>query len=148
MAAYLINARDEQAITTKEFGQVYCFAYSHPAWYASKPVLGADFEKIVPGDELLICRAGKLRSLVRVTDVIEATDAGSDPKFAGKPVRLLQGKIVKRLGDVSVEAASRRARKHGVEAPRIINAALTGFKQGAFCCELTKEQGVELSDWP
>jgi hypothetical protein len=97
---------------------------------------------------LVIVKGGKLRSLVHVDQVIEATDAGSDPKFVGKSVRLVQGKIVKRLGDVSVEAASRRAQKNGVAPPRIINAALTGFKQGAFCCQLTTEQGAELSDWP
>src|ERR1043165_4288616 len=98
MGAYLINARDEQTMTTKEFGRVDCFAYSHPAWYATKPVLGADFENIVAGDELVICRGGKLRSLVKVTNVIVATDAGNDPAFRGKPVRILQGEAVKRLG--------------------------------------------------
>jgi hypothetical protein len=40
------------------------------------------------------------------------------------------------LGDVSVEVATKRAKKHGIIAPPILNAKLTGFKQGAFCCAL------------
>ena len=47
MTAYLINARDDQSVKTMELGVVSCFAYSNPAWYANKTVLGADFEKIV-----------------------------------------------------------------------------------------------------
>jgi hypothetical protein len=148
MTAYLIHARDDQVVTTREFGVVSCFAYSHPAWYANKAVLGADFEKIRPGDSLIICNDGKLRSAVRVDEVVKATDVGIDSPYPGKPVRLLKGKIVKRLGDVSVEAAVRRASKNDISMPPIINTALTGFKQGAFCCALTKEQEADFTAWP
>jgi hypothetical protein len=90
-----------------------CFAYSNPTWYASKAVLGADFGLIRVGDSLIICSGGRLRSVAKVTGVIEATDASIDSEFAGKPVRILQGEAVRRLGDVSVEAAAKQASKQG-----------------------------------
>jgi hypothetical protein len=116
-------------------------AYSHPSGYKTKTVLAADFEQIVPGDMVFLCRDSKVQSAAIVSQVIDDNDD------VGAPVRMLLGPVTIRLGGVSVSAAVRAMTKASIDKPRIINERLTGFKQGAFCEQINQMQADSLLTW-
>jgi hypothetical protein len=146
MTTYLINALHEQRIATEEFGTIKVLVYSNPAYYEKK-ILSRDFGEIVAGDDVILCKDSKLRFLANVEEVLMATDASDDERYRGKPVKLLKGKLVGRLGNVSVGAASSKMVDQGVNPPNLINKAITGFKQGAFAEKLTDEQASYYKAW-
>ena len=146
MATYLINASHEQKIATEEYGAIKVLVYSNPAYYESKS-LARDFGDIERGDFVIICRESELKFLAEVEDVVMATDASEDEKYAGLPVKLLNGKLVKRFGNVGVGAATNRMVQQGISPPNLINKEVTGFKQGAFAEKLTQEQTAQYETW-
>lgn len=133
-----MNIPTEQAIDTLERGRVHCLAYSNRDYYLTRIVLAADFGNIVVGDELLLCSDSKFRSVAEVAEVITCTD------LAQRPVRILQGPIRRRFPNVAVGAAIKRAKERGLPVPRLINNALSGFKQNALCQEVSAEFVAEL----
>ena len=138
LATFLINAVVDQVVKTRGLGVVSCLAYSNPAWYAPRQVLGASFGLIVSGDVLLLYRDGRLRSVAEVASVVDEVDGTQESDFYGLPVRLLRGKVQHRL-DVSVGAAMKRIELAGLPVPDLVNARRTGFKQGAFCSRVAEE---------
>lgn len=148
MATYLIHTANDQVIKTRGRGIVACVAYSNPAWYERNRALGAAFESILAGDQVLICRDQKLRSLAAVETATFEIDDGVDPKYVGKPVKLLEGPLLRRF-DVAVEAVMKRVEAAGLPVPVLINPKRTGFKQGAFCSAVADETvAAILRDWP
>lgn len=148
MATFLINAVNEQVVKTRGRGVVPCLAYSNPAWYEPRSAMGAAFGSIQVGDQILLCRGGKLRFLAIIDTVSMEIDEASDPDYFGKPVKLLQGPVRHRF-DVPVEAVMKRIDAASLPIPVLINAARTGFKQGAFCSPIADETvAAILRDWP
>lgn len=126
---------------------VHCIAYSNPAFF-ERSVLSRDFGKIKDGDRLFVCRGSQLKFVAEVDEVINATDA-TETKYRGQPVIVLKGKVVARFRHPSppIGTATRRLAKDGVAVPLLINSTTTGFKQGAFCEELSKEQSEEYEHY-
>ena len=146
MTVYLINAPHEQRIPTREYGLVSCLAYSNPAYFESKS-LASDFGAIVIGDDVVVCRDSELKFVAKITEVIDATDASPGGRYEGDAVRLLKGKLTGRFNHVGVGAAAQRMHGEGTERPRLINASRTGFKQGAFCEQLSADQAKSICSW-
>lgn len=146
MATYLINALNEQRVATEEFGAIKVLAYSNPAYYERKS-LARDFGEIEAGDELIICRDSRLKFLAKVDEVLMATDATDDEKYTGRPVKLLKGRLISRLGNVSVGAATNKMVQQDVAPPNLINKDITGFKQGAFAEKLSDNQAGYYTAW-
>jgi hypothetical protein len=138
---FLINAQGEQVISTTKRRGLHCLAYSHPSWFGTKTILAADFKQIAVGDMVFLCRDSKLHSAAVVEEVLD------DHDVEGDPVRILLGPVTIRLGGVSVAAAVRAMTKSGIAKPRIVNNRLTGFKQGAFCEQISPGQADSLLSW-
>ena len=139
MDSFLINAPHDQRINTVENVDTRnILAYSNPAYYEPKS-LARDFGGISKGDEVIICQASSLRHTAVVSEVITATDK-SGGKHDGLPVIILKGKITCKCDQLSVAVYAKRMTKAGIDPPNLINANLSGFKQGAFAEKLSTEQ--------
>jgi hypothetical protein len=139
MNTYLINAPHDQRIKTVENVDTRnIHAYSNPAYFQTKS-LARDFGDIVVGDKVIICRASSLRYAAVIEEIVMATDK-SEGKHDGLPVKILKGNVTTKYNKLSVAVFAGRLIKEAVAPPNLINANLSGFKQGAFAEKLTPEQ--------
>jgi len=135
-ASYLLNTQGDQTIETRERGRIHCLAYSHPHWYSGKTVLAADFGQIAAGDVVFLCRDSKLWSAGRVAEVANLHDLDDTP------VSLLIGPVEHRFDGWQVTAVAGELKRAGLGALRMLTKR--GFKQGAFCQQVSNEQASFL----